>query len=223
MKKPSIGLIIFGIIFVLIGAQSLQGVFVYFAHKEMAALAYKAVTMKIIETEKLMEKQKNEIESTKLAEAQAELQQIRNEMAGYKEKYVKGGWVPLPMIIFIISTLFVAVIFAYTGISILQLKYFARNLISMSFLAGLIYSFMFIWSAGSGVFFITNLTDRFSALFAALNGAPLPKPGGISAVINIFTSAHIRRIFFVSYMIYIAFMSTTSIFFARPKIKELFK
>ncbi len=223
MKKLSIGVIILGVIFILMGLSSLKGALTYFACKAVAPHIHKSVITKIIEAEVLIEKTKGSGKNEKILRAKTQLQQIKNEMKNYKERYIKGNLIPFPMMIFVAASLFTAAIFMYTGISILQLKPFTRKLISMSFLAGLVCSFVFLWGAGSSVYFITNLTDRFAEIFAMINGNIHPKKEGISAVIRLFLSEPTSRIIVMFYTMYLAFMSITSIFFARPKIKELFK
>jgi hypothetical protein len=223
MKKPSIGLIIFGVIFILIGLSSLKGALTYFACKAVAPHIHNAVITKIIEAEDLIKTKKDGGKNVQRPEAKTQLQQIKNEMKDYKEKYIKGNLIPVPMMIFAAVSLFTAAIFMYTGISILQLKPFTRKLISMSFLAGLVCSFAFLWGAGSSTYFITKFTDRFAEIFAMINGNIFPKRTGIMAVVNLMLSEPIQTIIVTFYIVYLAFMSITSIFFARPKIKELFK
>jgi len=223
MKKLSIGLIIFGIIFIFIGLHSFRGVVTYFACKAVAPQIHKTVMTKVLEIEALIKTKGNNNKDAKIVEAQTQLQQIKNEMAKYKEKYIKGNLIPAPMILFIISSIFTAVIFIYTGISILQLKPSTRKWISMSFLSGTLCSFIFLWSAGSTTYFITNLSDRFVEIFAMINGNIFPKRTGVMIVINLMLSEPIQATIVIFYTVYLAFISITSIFFARPKVKELFK
>lgn len=221
MKKLPIGIIIFGIIFVLLGLHSLRGVLAYFTYQAVAPHIYKSVMARVYETEKFIEKEKW-VEPEKITQAHHNLSLIKNQIQRYNEKYVKGKAIPLHWIIFIIFSLFTAGVFLYTGVSIFQLKPSARNWISLSFLAGFIWSLLFFGCAAADVFFITNLSERFAYIIAQIKEASLPKPQSLSMFMNIMLSGLAQKIIIFGYLVYLALMSVTSIFFSRPKIKQLF-
>jgi cytochrome b subunit of formate dehydrogenase len=221
MKKLPIGIIIFGIIFILLGLSSLRGLITYFTYRSVAPYIHKAVMARVYETEKLIEKEKW-AESEKIRQASQNLQEIKIQMQKYKDKYIKGKAIPLYWAIFIIFSLLTTGVFLCTGVSIFQLKSGVRNWISASFLAGFIWSLLCFGCAASDVFFITNLSDRFSSIIAQIKGHPLPAAQSFSIFRAIILFSPAKKIIIAGYAVYLTLMSATSIYFARPKVKELF-
>jgi len=222
MRKPSVGIIIFGIVFVLCGLRCLSGAVAYFAYREITPYIYKALEAKSNELEKLLQ-EKESTQGAKVIQAQKQLQTIKQDIQRYRERYVKGKMAPWSTLIFVIISFVAAGIFCYTGIAIIQLRVFARKLISISFLAGLIWIIALFWSASASAAYITKFTERFVALFASLNNTTPALPLYDSSVKNILLSVFGKRIIFICAAIYLTFMAITSIFFSRPKIKEQFK
>jgi hypothetical protein len=222
MRKPSLGIIIFGIVFILCGFQCLRGVIAYFAYRATAPYIYKSLTVKSNEMEEFL-KEKVKDNPIKVKKVQEKFELIKQDIKIYKEKYIETKMVPIPTLIFVVISLSASGIFLFTGVSIIQLRHSARKWISVSFLAGFIWVVLYFWNAGSTVSFIMRFADRFATIFAYLNEKTLSELPSISGFEKIMLSPLNKRIIFVFFAIYLAFMSITSIFFSRPKIKEQFK
>jgi len=117
MRKPSVGIIIFGIVFVLCGLRCLSGAVAYFAYREITPYIYKALEAKSNELEKLLQ-EKESTQGAKVIQAQKQLQTIKQDIQRYRERYVKGKMAPWSTLIFVIISFVAAGIFCYTGIAI---------------------------------------------------------------------------------------------------------
>lgn len=221
MKKPSVGIVIFGILFVLIGLQLFKGLTTYSAYKRVAPYIYDAVMAKMQEAGALIKTEN--IEAVKAAQINSQITIVEDQMQEYREKYLEGKAVPALTLAFIVFSIVAAVMFVFTGISICRLRTFSRFWISMSFLTGFIWIFLFFASTMSALAFIDGFTRRSLAIIAQIKSEPLLAPRSIFAVIDNLllrvNSGVIIRTFFA----YLVFMSITSIFFSRPKVREQLK
>lgn len=224
MKKPSIGVVIFGVIFILIGLKCLVNApLMYFTYRSMAPVIYETVTAKISETENLMETKKTDTKPAILAKAQTELKSIKQQMHEYEINYVTHKVIPLHIVLVLFALLVSAGIFIYTGIAILQLKHYARKWITGSFLTGLLLSLFVLYGVGASVLFIATLTERFSSIIYQITGNSTFQGNRFSELTDLFLFSPGSKLIVTSLMIYLAFMAITSIFFARTKVKEQFK
>lgn len=150
MKKPSKGIIIFGIIFVLCGLNCLKGLTVYFAYRTATPYIYKSITIRTAEMEEFL-KEKIKENPEKKQKTTKNFKAIKQDIQKYKEKYINNKTVPLSIIAFLVISLISCGIFLFTGISVIQLRIGARQWISISFLAGLIWILSFLYASASTV------------------------------------------------------------------------
>lgn len=221
MKKPSVGIVIFGIIFVLVGLQFSKGLTTYSAYRGVAPYIYNAVMAKMQDAQELLKTEN--IEPAKVLAINSQIQVIKDQMEEYNQKYLERKAVPVLTLIYVVFSLLAFAVFVYTGISICRLQPFSRLWISISFLVGFIWVFLFFSSTMSALAFIDSFTERTVSVLAQIKGESLPAARSIFAVIDSLLDRVNRGVMMRTFFVYLIFMAITSIFFSKPKVKEQLK
>lgn len=225
MKKtvPSIGIIIFGILFVLAGLHQLRsGVAVIMTKKVIAPIVYDAGIQRVNELENFIGQKTLGNEQDRKQSIYAGVNQIKSVLENYKAHYVDKkdfSWVTK---IFLIACVLSAGLFLYSGIALLQLRTNASSCVAYSLAMGIIVSFIFLWDIFIDVAFVLRLSEEVSRIFSLAQGnTPPPASSNLELAQSILTPVAGMMLSFY-FSCYALFTSLTALYFRRPKVKAQF-
>ncbi|MBD3245591.1 MAG: hypothetical protein GF333_01090 [Candidatus Omnitrophica bacterium] len=223
MKKPSAGVIIFGILFILFGLLCARGVLTYFAYRDVVPHMYRGMVTRTGELERLTDEKAAE-NPERAARARRELKDIRADIRRFHQRFIMRPGVPVSALLFIVCSALSAGVLVFTGYSLIRLRPDARKWIAFSFAAVFAWLVLLFVSAYLTTFPVSRLAARFHAFTKYLNGQSaslIPSGPGARGMWDFIPQIYLN-IVYVSACIYLVALALTSIFFSREKIKTQF-
>jgi hypothetical protein len=220
-KKESLGVTLYGVLFILVGIYIINTPIgylkLYFPKNPMFELTYKAAEAKLGDLEEAKTAIKD---SAKLAQFNKKANEFRNELLRYKYTHILYELIPLPALLIMFFGFTVGILYLVAGIAVLRLLRSASKLSLWSVTLGLIIFPLLLWDAYSMLISICNFTNRGIDLAKIIN--PDEKISYVSGPLSMIFSSNQGPIFLITLGIYVAFMLSVIFFFSRPKIKQQF-
>jgi hypothetical protein len=226
MKKtvPSIGVIIFGILFVGIGLYQLySGFTVITAKKAIAPVVYNAGVQRVHDLEKFIDQRTQGYEQNKKQVIYADVNQMKSALQNYRVHYVEKNDFSWATKIFMVVCLAAAGLSLYAGIALLKLRTHALLCVALSLAAGLVLSFVFLWDTFNDIAFILRLSEKIMTIFSHIQGSALPATmSNVALAKSVLTPLTSMTLSFF-FSCYALFTSITALYLRRPKVKAQFE